>query len=241
MKAITLVGTCFLLALTGCSKSPAGGGGTRASQFTIEGPATTVSIPEGKAHTISLSLSRGGDFKQDVNLHVDAPAGVSVAPLETTVKATEKGDVKLQILIGNNVTPGDHVIHVTGKPESGNPTTLDVNIKVTEASASNLKLNLRGPSAIPTIKQGETRNIMIGLEPNSKYLAHVKLHAAPPTGLKAEFPSDATVKATEGSEVNLKVTAQKNASLGEQTIRVTGIADDATVNPLEVKVKVVAP
>lgn len=74
-----------ILAFLGCSRSSQPGGGqNRSDEFTIRGPATTVSIPEGGTDVIAVSLSRGSNFQDAVKLQFNAPDGVEVDPKETT-------------------------------------------------------------------------------------------------------------------------------------------------------------
>lgn len=236
-----LLGTGLLLTVIGCSQSDRGGGTKRATSFTLDGPGMATTIHQGEGRTVSLTLHRGSDFKQDVKLKAEAPVGVEAALSERDIKVNDKGDISLRLAVGNSVTPGEHIVQVVGTPESGTPAKIEVRINVAEKS-DNTKLTLRGPLTATTLKQGETRIAKISLEPNAKYQAAVKLQAEAPAGIKAEIsPRAAEIKAAERSEADLKITADKNASAGEYTIRVTGTGDAATVRPVDVRVKVVAP
>jgi uncharacterized membrane protein len=239
MRAIPLFALAFLVATApGCmNKSKPGGGPARASSFTIDGPAMTPSIKQGDAQTVSLKVNRGADFHQAVKLKADAPTGIDVSLSDTALKPADKNDVNLKVAVGNNAAPGEHIIHVVGTPDQGTPTTLDLKVKVTE-KADNAKLALKGP-ATTTVKQGETKTVKVHLDPNSKYLVPVQLHADSPKGIKTELTTE-SIKASEGSDAELRITADKNAEIGEHTIHITGKGDAATITPLDVKVKVVA-
>jgi uncharacterized membrane protein len=243
MRTIRItLGLGLVLAVFGCTRSQPGGGPDKPSQFTINGPATSTSVRPGETNTVALQVSRGSDFKQDVKLKIEAPAGVTVEPSATVVKGGEKGDINLKVAVAKDVTPGEHIIHVTGTPDSGKVTTLDLKLSVPEkASSEQTMLTLRGPSTATNIKQGEAKVIKVHLEPNAKHTAGVKLQADASSGLKAEILSSATIKAADNSEAEIRVTADKNASKGEHTIRITGTTDGATVRGAEVKVNVVAP
>jgi uncharacterized membrane protein len=233
----------LIVALAGCTnRSRPGGGSDRAHTFTIDGPAMTASIKQGETQTLHLKLNRGGDFNEEVKLKVDAPPGIDVVLSDSAVKPTEKSDVNLKVAVGNAATPGEHVIHVTGTPDKGAVTTLDLKVKVTEATGkdANTKLTLKGPLTTTTMKQGETKIVKVSMDREPKYLPAVKIQAEAPKGLRAELAND-SLKAAEGSEVDLRITADKNAPIGEHTIQVTGRGDAATVTPVDVKVKVVAP
>jgi uncharacterized membrane protein len=228
-----------LFGLSACSKSERGGGPDRASSFTIDGPLMSTSIKQGESDTVRLKIDRGKDFKETVKLKTEAPTGIQATVSESAVKANEKGDVNLRLAVAKDVKPGEHVIRVTGTPETGKGTTLDVKVKVTE-NAADSKLNLKAPGGVTTIKQGETQTIKISLEPSDKYLADVPLTVKAPKGLTTEL-TPSTLRAADKGQTTLHVTADKKAPLGEHTIQVSATAEAANVSPAEVKIKVIAP
>ena len=176
MRTIRIAfGLGLVCAAFGCTRSQPGGGPDKASQFTINGPATSTSIKRGETNTVALTVNRGSDFKQDVKLKVEAPAGVLVEPSSLVVKSGEKGDVNIKVAVATDATPGEHVIHVTGTPDTGKVTTLDLKLSVPEkAAASRETLTLRGPSTTTNIKQGEAKTIKVSLEPNAKHEAGIE-------------------------------------------------------------------
>jgi len=247
MKTFKLL-SCGLMivAFVGCTnRSRPGGAGERSQTFTIDGPALTTSIKAGETQTLHLKLNRGSNFNHDVKLKVDAPPGIDVTPRDTNIKPAEKSDVDIKVAVGSNTTPGEHIIHVVGTPDNGAATTLDLKVKVIDATgktdtrSDNTKLQLHGPTAATTIKQGETKTVKISIDREPKYLVPVKVHTDAPKGLRAEMTAD-TLKASDGSDLELRITADKNATVGEHTIHVTGKGDAATVTPVDVKVNVVA-
>lgn len=244
MRAITVLALAFLMVSSGCTqKSNPGGGNARATTFTIDGPAMTPSIKQGDTQTVNVKINRGNDFHEPVKLKIDAPKDIDAVLSESTVKPSEKGDFNVKVAVANNASPGEHIIHVTGTPDKGTATTLDLKVKVTERSStsspSTTKLTLHGPTTETTIKQGDTKTVRISLDNEPKYLVPVKLHAEAPKGLRAELTNE-SIKSSERSETDLKISVDKDASVGEHTIRITGKGDSATITPAEVKVKVVA-
>lgn len=247
MKTVKLLSFAFLLvAFVGCTnRSNPGGGAERSRTFTIDGPGTTTSIKQGETQTVNLKVNRGSEFRQGVKLKANAPTGIDVVLSDSTVQPTDKNDVNIKVAVGANASPGEHIIQVTGTPDQGNVTTLDLKVNVTEAKAGtnptgqSTKLTLRGPSET-ILKQGESKTVKIKMDAESKYLVPVKLQADPPKGIQAELTSD-MLKAADGAETDLRITANKDAAVGDHVIRITGKGDAATITPLEVKVKVVAP
>lgn len=238
-KCLFVLCAVSLFTIVACKKSEPGGGQARANQFTIEAPAMTTSIKQGETDNIALKINRGKEFTQAVKLQADAPSGIQVAVHESPVKPNEK-DVSLKIAVANNVAPGEHIIKVTGTPDSGAATTLDLKVKVTQKTngSDRVEMTLKGPLLATSVKQGEAQTIKITVDPADK--GDVKLEADAPQGLKTEL-TPITIKTADKGTANLRVTADKSAALGEHTIRITGSSGGATVKALDVKVKVVAP
>jgi uncharacterized membrane protein len=128
-----------LAAIVGCNESPRGGGtGTaagrdagRASEtFTIKAPAMATNINQGDQETVKLTVDRGDDFKKAVTLKVDAPKGIEVTLQPSNVKASDPEEVTATIKVANDAPVGDHVVKVTGTPESGAAPAVDFKVKV---------------------------------------------------------------------------------------------------------------
>lgn len=128
-----------LAALVGCNESPRGGGtGTaagrdagRASEtFTIKAPAMATTIKQGDQHTVKLTIDRGSDFKKAVALKVDAPKGLEVVLQPGNVKPSDPEEVTATVKVADDAPIGDHVVKVTGTPESGATTAVEFKVKV---------------------------------------------------------------------------------------------------------------
>ena len=233
------IGVVLLVGVLGCTRSPPGGGPDRASGFTIAGPPTMPLIKQGETQNVALKVNRGKEFNDVVKLKANAPIGIEVVFSDSEVKTSDKNDVNLKVAVGNSAAPGEHLIQVTGTPDQGSTTTLDFKVRVLERRDT-MKLILKAAGGAITVKRGETASVTIMLEPNHKYLADVKLKVEAPPGIRAEV-TNASLKATEGSEAELRITAEENAPIGEHTIRVAGTADAASVNGADVKIRVIAP
>ncbi len=124
----------------GCNKSPEGGTSPNApagsnATFKVSLPtdvAAIHTIKQGTSESYDGSIDRGSDFKKDVKLKVDAPAKVDVKLSKDTIKASD-GDTKFTLIVtpAKDAPIGDHVVKVTGTPESGSATTGEFKIKVT--------------------------------------------------------------------------------------------------------------
>ncbi len=138
--------TMFAIALTslGCNQSQPGGAGTNAPQptmgmaentFKLNAPATETSIKQGERQTVSVSLSRGKNFTDDVKLdYTEMPKGISVTPSSTTVMSSDK-DAKLSIDVAKDAAIGHHTVTINGTPSKGGDKT-SVTLKIEVKSAS---------------------------------------------------------------------------------------------------------
>jgi uncharacterized membrane protein len=120
--------------LIGCNQSPPGGKTSKdtpsKSTFKIKAPLTSTTIKQGDKQTVKLTLDRGKDFKEDVTLTVDAPEGLTVELDPKKVKASDGETVTMSVSVAKTAAVGDQTIQVTGKPETGDSTSVDVKVKV---------------------------------------------------------------------------------------------------------------
>jgi len=123
-----------LLILTGCNVSTTGGtpgGGT----FKLKGPETSTTVKHGETKTVEITASEDKNFKEDVALtaKVDKPdEGIKAELKPTTIKGSDPKKAELSITVGDKAKEGEYVITVTGKPTKGDPTSVDVKVKVPE-------------------------------------------------------------------------------------------------------------
>ncbi|MGA2265531.1 MAG: hypothetical protein ABSH10_03770 [Phycisphaerae bacterium] len=98
--------------------------------------------------------------------------------------------------------------------------------------------------AVPTfgeeLKQGETKDVTISLHRGEYFKQDVKLHIKASEGISVS-PTEVLVKASETPRVPLRITAGKNANLGEYKIYVKGTPETGEETSTEFNVKVVAP
>ena len=141
MNRIACVVTALALgALVGCNTSPPGGsppasGGQRSTSFKLKAPATSTTIKQGETQTVKVTVDRGKDFKEDVHLKIefmDSPKGLKVEPADPVVKASDKEDLALKVTADKDAAVGEHTIRITGVPETGVATPVDVKVTVKE-------------------------------------------------------------------------------------------------------------
>lgn len=101
--------------------------------------------------------------------------------------------------------------------------------------------NVAGPAIGTDIKQGELQTVQISVKRNAGFKQDVKLAFKAPTGSGLDVdPGSITVKAGDKGDVQVKITAAKDAPLGAQTILVEGTPDKGDPAKTEFKVTVSA-
>lgn len=117
----------------GCqsSSSPRGGSVLKEQGFAISAPtyfATT--IKQGETQSVPISLKRGAQFKQDVKVKIENSTGLSVEPTSATIKASDSPDLQLRITAAPNAALGDYRVIVRAAPETGEPTSSIITVRV---------------------------------------------------------------------------------------------------------------
>jgi uncharacterized membrane protein len=87
-------------------------------------------IKQDNKESVKLTLNRGTDFKKGVKLSVSAPDKIKADLSKDAVAPSDSGEVVLNISAAKDAPLGDQVIRVTGTPEGGTATTVDVKVKV---------------------------------------------------------------------------------------------------------------
>jgi uncharacterized membrane protein len=131
-KLYAVMVVALLLGGIGCdSKSTPGGPGatnpngpaltTPENAFELDPPKTETNLKQGETKTITVSISRGKKFDQDVKLDFSgAPKGVKVTAASPEIKANIK-DVQVTIEAAKDATLGEHTITVNGTPAKEGP------------------------------------------------------------------------------------------------------------------------
>jgi hypothetical protein len=101
----------------------------RDHQFTVKVPSGATNVTQGKQKEVTISLSRGSNFKEPVKIKIEAPAGIKVVPAETTI-AADDNNAKVIVEAAADAAVRRHTVTVTGIPETGNSTSVDMDIDV---------------------------------------------------------------------------------------------------------------
>ena len=255
--AITIVLTLVLAAVSKGADSPKGGSVAKGEGFKIAVPTFDTKVKQGETQTVTIKLQRGESFKQDVKLQIEAAKGISVDPAKVLVKASDKPDVQLMITAPKNTALGEYKVSVTGTPTTGEPTSVEfkVNVIAPDAGYTMRSDSSKGGStlkgegfkiAVPTfdtkIKQGETQSVTISLERGDSFKQDVTLEIKLSKGEGITFdPAKVTVKASDKPDVQLTITAPKDAAIGGYIVSVTGTPTTGEPTSVKFNVKVVTP
>jgi uncharacterized membrane protein len=144
--ALLMICVCLTLQL-GCQNrsSPGGPGasgsnsgsnnplaGTADNTFKITTPPTSTSLAQGEKKDVTIGISRGKNFDQDVKLVVSgAPEGVKLDPSTTTLKAGSS-ESHVAVEASKGAALGEHTITVKATPTREGPdtsTTFTINVK----------------------------------------------------------------------------------------------------------------
>ena len=95
------------------------------------------------------------------------------------------------------------------------------------------------PAMSATVKQGEVQTVRVSVERGEGFKQGVKLEMKAPTGLQVD-PQSTMVNPGDKGDVQLTITAAKDAPLGDQKIMVKGTPDKGEPADTEFKVTVSA-
>jgi uncharacterized membrane protein len=96
------------------------------------------------------------------------------------------------------------------------------------------------PTSTTEIKQGEVQTVAVSLQRGELFKRDVKLEIKPSKGISVD-PTTAQIKASAKPDVQLRITAAKNAALGEYRVYIKGTPETGESTSVEFTVKVVAP
>jgi len=101
------------------------------------------------------------------------------------------------------------------------------------------KFTVKVPLTSTTVKQGEVVTLKVSVDRGSEFKQAVKLKVKAPKGLKVD-PDSTTINPGDKGEVQLAITADKDAPLGDQKIMIEGMPDKGDTAETEFTVTVSA-
>lgn len=131
----------MLAAVVGCGPNNPGGPGVKPNEkppvvgtandtFTLSMPVLSTSVKQGSQADVTVGISRGKNFDQDVALaFAPLPTGVTIEPAAPTIKHGDE-NAKLKVIAAPDAALGDFTIKVTGHPTKGVDATNDLKVSV---------------------------------------------------------------------------------------------------------------
>ena len=230
MTRIT-VGVLALAAfgLVGCNRAPGTAGGPGAVDPSAKPPltgqaddtfnltASSITLQQGNAVQGTIGIKRGTNFAQDVSLaFADLPKGVSIDPAAHAIKSGDT-EAKFNLTAGDDVAPGDYTVKVVGHPTKGGDATNLFKLTVAKKDS----FTLSAPFWTTGLKQGETKNVAVGISRDKHFDQDVTLKFdGLPKGITVE-PASAVIKHGE-ADAKLILKATDDAALGDFSVKVTG-------------------
>jgi uncharacterized membrane protein len=133
-----------LAAFAGCDKGTSGGPGSSAAEsskhfydlgqandtFKLTPPHTSTGIKQGETKTVTIGITRGKNFDEDVTLKIgEMPMGVTLDPASSVLKHGDT-EAKLTLKAADDAALGDFTIKITGHPTKGDNASNEFKITV---------------------------------------------------------------------------------------------------------------
>ena len=119
-----------LIAGAGCNKSTEGGASSGGNTFTLKGSSGSTDVKQGETKNIDITIGHGSDFKDNIALTATTEGkGLTVKIDPASVPATT-GKAVLMVTVAADAPLGKSNVKITGKPGTGNATTVEDTINV---------------------------------------------------------------------------------------------------------------
>jgi uncharacterized membrane protein len=102
--------------------------------FELSVPSLSTRIKQGESNEITMSISRGKNFNEDVTLKFEGlPSGVTAEPTTAMIAKSDK-DVKVTFHAAPDAAVGEYTVKVLGHPTTGADATNNIKLTVVEKS-----------------------------------------------------------------------------------------------------------
>jgi len=232
-----------LIAFTGCNPGTPGGPGAPdkdgkkplygQAENTFNLSVSGVSVKQGETKEVSIGIKRGKNLDEDVTVTLaDVPKGVSFDPDNSVIKRGET-DAKFTVKAGDEAAVGDFTVKATGHPTNGADASSEFKLTVAKKDT----FTLSAPFLSTTLKQGDTKEVTVGIKRDKDFDQDVALAFAElPTGVTIA-PASAVIK-HEDKEAKFTLKAGAEAAVGDFTVKVTGHPTKGADASTELKITV---
>jgi pseudomonalisin len=200
--------------------------------FALSAGASSVSVAQGGATTLKLTVAGTAGFNAPVTLSASLPSGITASFMPQVVAAPGSGASVLTLAAASGAPTGNHTITITATG-GGVTKTISVVVAVTPPPGFTLAESV----TTETIARGSSASLNIDLTETGGFSAPVTMSVSGlPPGVGATF-SNASLSGTKFT-VPLKVAVASNASVGSYTLTITAAGGGITRTvTLAVKVK----
>lgn len=102
------------------------------NSFRLKGPAISTHVRQGETASLSISITRGTNFQDDVELQIAAlPDGVTIETPNPRIPSS-KSAATLELRATPDAFPGTYTVTVLGRPTTGPDAKSDLQITVDE-------------------------------------------------------------------------------------------------------------
>lgn len=106
--------------------------GEAENTFSLNLPVLSTSLKQGETKSVTISLSRGKNFDEDVALQMTGmPQGITIEPAAPMIKHGEQ-DATIKVHAADDAALGDFTVKVLGHPTQGADATSELKLSVAE-------------------------------------------------------------------------------------------------------------
>jgi hypothetical protein len=141
-------------------------------------------------------------------------------------------------LVGRNTSPPGGS---TNRGSAGTHTSSPTTATPADTGDKDATFTIVAPTLATHLAQSETKTVKLSLHRGSRFHEDVTLKLDAPKGLKVD-PAETVVKASDkADDIPIRVSADKDAPLGDHTIHVTGTPAKGSPTSVDIKVTVSKP
>ena len=193
---------------------------TVTTPFKVTPSVSSVSIAHGASGAVTVTTSVSSGFSGAIVLAAKPPAGITATFNPTTIAAPGNGSAQLTISVASSTAAGTYTIPITAT--SGSIVeSASVNVVVSQTASFTLKAT---PSTV-TVDQGASASTTITLAAIGGFNGSANVsYSALPAGVTARWSS------VSGGAL-LTFTAANSATIGSDTITITGTSPGVSPSP----------
>jgi hypothetical protein len=106
--------------------------GPEENTFSLDVPNLSTHVKQGETRSVSVSMSRGKNFDDDVSLKFEnVPAGVMITPATALIKHGDT-EAKVNVQAAGDAALGNFTVKVIGHPSTGADATVDMKLTIDE-------------------------------------------------------------------------------------------------------------